>query len=307
VGVAHATVSSYPTCCTVIVEPLHVALVSRDNSVRAQMATAFDAAPASWKVTIHEEPVSADAVVYGPDLGSVSGIVFDPAHPEIAYERIRATTSTEAPVIAVTSTRGGTGATSVALHLAASAARSRRVCLIDLDLKWGIEWRLGFDEMRRWRPGEDVRKATVPVAGGFRVVAPDAGTSEALDDLIERAAGAFDVVIADAPVGMALDAALARSSFGVLVVQATVPGARRAAAFCAEQKEIRWAIVANRLGGGGETTLEGLRRISGRRIALELPCTPSLRDAEDKGRLLLQRWSRWSRRIDSLARALQIA
>jgi Mrp family chromosome partitioning ATPase len=305
--VARATVPSYPTCCTVLVEPLHIALVSRDDSVRAQMASAFDAAPASWKVTLHHEPVSADAVVYGPDLGSASGIVFDPARPETAYEHIRAMTLTEAPVIAVTSTRGGTGATSVALHLAASAARSHRVCLIDLDITWGIEWRLGFDEMRRWRPGEDVREAMVPVAGGFGVVAPAVRTSEALDDLIERAAGAYEVVIADAPAGIALDAALARSSVGVLVVQATVPGARRAAAFCARQKEIRWAIVANRLGGGGETTLERLRRISGRRIALELPCTPSLRDAEDKGRLLLQRWSRWSRRIDSLARALQIA
>jgi MinD-like ATPase involved in chromosome partitioning or flagellar assembly len=289
------------------VEPFHVALVSRDDSVRAQMAAAFDAAPASWKVTLHREPVSADAVVYGPDLGSVSGIVFDPAHPEAAYEHIRAMSSTEAPVIAVTSTRGGTGATSVALHLAASAARSRRVCLIDLDITWGIEWRLGFDEMRRWQPGEDVKEATVPVAGGFRVVAPAVRTREALDALIELAARAFEVVIADAPAGVALDAVLARSSVGVLVVQATVPGAKRAAAFCARQKEIRWAIVANRLGGGGETTLDGLRRTSRRRIALELPCTPSLRDAEDKGRLLLRRWSRWSRRIDSLARALQIA
>src|SRR5918996_3329890 len=59
------------------VEPLHVALVSRDASVRAQMAAAFDAAPASWKVTIHDEPVPADAVVYGPDVGAASGIPFD--------------------------------------------------------------------------------------------------------------------------------------------------------------------------------------------------------------------------------------
>jgi hypothetical protein len=289
------------------VEPLHVALVSRDDSVRAQMAVAFDAAPASWKVTIHEEPVPADAVVYGPDVGPSSGIPFDAMHPESAFEHIRAMTSTEVPVIPVTSTRGGTGATSVALHLAAAAAHSRRVCLLDLDLTWGIEWRLGFDEMRRWRPGEDVLEASIPVTGGFRVVAPDLGTGEVLEDLFERAAGAFDVVVADAPEGIALDVALARSSVGVLVAQATIPGARRAAAFCARRHEIRWAVVANRLGGGGETTLEGLRRISSCRVALELPCTPSLRDAEDKGRLLPRRWSRWSRRIDSLARALQIA
>ena len=289
------------------VEPLHVALVSRDASVRAQMAAAFDAAPASWKVTIHDEPVPADAVVYGPDVGAASGIPFDSTHPESAFESIRAMASTEAPVIPVTSTRGGTGATSVALHLAGAAAQSRRVCLIDLDLTWGIEWRLGFDEIRRWRPGEDVMEASIPVTGGFRVVAPDLGTSDAIEDLVERAVSAFDVVVADAPEGMVLDAVLARSSVGVLVVQATIPGARRAAAFCARRQGIRWAVVANRLGGGGETTLEGLGRISGRRIALELPCTPSLRDAEDKGRLLPRRWSRWSRRIDSLARALQIA
>jgi hypothetical protein len=271
------------------------------------MAVAFDTAPASWKVTIHEKPVPADAVVYGADVGSASGIPFDPTHPESAFERIRAMTLTEAPVIPVTSTRGGTGATSVALHLAAAAAQSRRACLIDLDLTWGIEWRLGFDEIRRWRPGEDVMEASIPVRGGFRVVAPDLGTSEALDDLIERAASAFDVVVADAPEGIALDAAVTKSSVGVLVVQATIPGARRASAFCARRQGIGWAVVANRLGGGGETTLDGLRRVSGRRIALELPCTPSLRDAEDKGRLLPRHWSRWSRRIDSLARALQIA
>jgi MinD-like ATPase involved in chromosome partitioning or flagellar assembly len=210
-------------------------------------------------------------------------------------------------VIPVTSIRGGTGVTSVALHLAAAAAQSRRVCLIDLDLTWGIEWRLGFDDIRRWRPGDDVMEASIPVMGGFRVVAPDVGTSEAVEDLIERAVRAFDVVVADAPEGIALDATLARSSVGVLVVHATIPGARRAAAFCAQRHGIRWAVVANRLGGGGETTIERLARISGRRIALELPCTPSLRDAEDKGRLLPRGWSRWSRRIDSLARALQIA
>jgi Mrp family chromosome partitioning ATPase len=288
-------------------EPLHVALVSRDESVREQMAAAFDTSPASWNVSLHREPVSADAVVYGPDMGPASGIVFDPSDPESAYQRIRAMTSTEPPVITVTSTQGGTGATSVALHLAASAARTRQVCLVDLDLTWGIEWRLGFDEMRRWQQDEAVLEAAVPVAGGFKVVAPAAKSSQALDDLVKGAAGAFEVVIADAPSGAALDAALARSSVGVLVVPATVPGARKARAFCARQNEARWAIVANRLGGGGETTLDGLRRISGRRIALELPCTPSLRDAEDKGKLLLSPWSRWSRRIDSLARALQIA
>jgi Flp pilus assembly CpaE family ATPase len=275
--------------------------------MRTQMAAAFDAAPAGWKVTIHNEPVAADAVVYGPDLGSGYEIVFDPANPKAAFEHIRALTSREAPLIAVTSPRGGTGATSVALHLAASAARSRRVCLVDLDLKWGIEWRLGFDEMRRWGPGEDVDEVAVPVAGGFKVVAPEVRTGEYLDDLIERTVSAFDVVIADAPEGVVLDSILEKAAAGVLVVQASVPGARRAEAFCSRRQETRWAIVANRLGGGGETTLDGLRRISGRRIALELPCTPSLRDAEDKGRLLTQHWSRWSHRIDSLARALQIA
>lgn len=66
-----------------------------------------------------------------------------------------------------------------------------------------------------------------------------------------------------------------------------------------------WAVVCNRLGPGGEMTRTELERIVEHRIGLELPCTPALRDAEDEGKLLGLRVSRYSRRVVQLARALR--
>jgi hypothetical protein len=68
--------------------------------------------------------------------------------------------------------------------------------------------------------------------------------------------------------------------------------------------QLNWLLVSNRCGPGGETTRAELQAIIGRRVALELPCAPSLRDAEDDGRLLTSRLSPWVRRVDRLAGTL---
>ncbi|HEX3327543.1 MAG TPA: hypothetical protein VHV50_11150, partial [Actinomycetota bacterium] len=60
-----------------------------------------------------------------------------------------------------------------------------------------------------------------------------------------------------------------------------------------------------RLGRGGETTRRQIEEIVGRKVALELPCCPGLRDAEGKQRLVALRWSRWGQAVIRLGRALE--
>jgi hypothetical protein len=66
-----------------------------------------------------------------------------------------------------------------------------------------------------------------------------------------------------------------------------------------------WAVVTNKLGPGGETTRAELQELlGGRPIAIELPCCPALRDAEDDARLLASDRHRWRRAVKRLAAAL---
>ena len=66
----------------------------------------------------------------------------------------------------------------------------------------------------------------------------------------------------------------------------------------------RSALVINRTGWGGELTRAAIARIVQRRIALELPFSPGLRDAEDRCELLTSPLSPWLHKIRRLARAL---
>ena len=185
--------------------------------------------------------------------------------------------------ILVSAPSGGTGVTSVALHIAAEfVARNHRTALVDLDPARGAHARLGLDA------GDDP-DAPVPVAGGFRLVR----TAVSLDDS-ER-------VVIDAPVGWlpevdAIDA-------GVLVCAPSPRGADRAHRMLEEHTAIPWHVVVNRLGPGGETTRTRFARTIGREV-MELPCCPALRDAEDVCVLLARGWTRWSRRVRRLAALL---
>jgi hypothetical protein len=66
-------------------------------------------------------------------------------------------------------------------------------------------------------------------------------------------------------------------------------------------------VVTNRLGPGGETTRPQIESVIGRKVGLELPCWPGLRDAEGERRIGSLRWSRWGLALGRLARALDRA
>ena len=288
--------------CDRDVRSLDVAAVSRDPAIRSELARAFDSAPATWRINLYESPpAQADVVVLGPDV-SGDGISFDPVQPERMLEEIaeRAVTSN---LIAVTSPGGGTGLTSVALHVAKVAAESHRTCFLETR-PGGVGLRLSLpDSVPTWTDAAE-NQPSVPVAGGFRAfLAP----SEPMDPhrVVDHVTDTFDIVLAEVPM---LDRALlARARCAVLVMPPTIPGAVRARAVLQAAPSTRWAIVTNRLGPGGETTTAALERILDARIAVELPTCAALRDAEDDGRLLSSPFHAWWRAVRRLWRALENA
>lgn len=297
---------------------LRVALVSRERSVRLAAATAFDAAPADWQVTLHDEaPEDAGAVVvYGRDVESGNGISFDPSHPERMLSELHALEGPRAArKIAVTGAGRGTGVTTVALHLCKRLAAAGSTCFVDLDAGCGARERLGLgdEQVRTWAeagPDEDaLRLSALPLQGGFRaLLSPDDGRDpDDAPELVQRTARAFERVVVDVPHGELLEDTLTVCDVAVLIVPPTPTGAHRARACLERFPDARWAIVANRAGPGGETTRSALARMLGRPVTIELPCWAALRDAEDEGRLLGARLSRWSYRLELLARTLERA
>jgi Flp pilus assembly CpaE family ATPase len=294
-------------------EPIvHVAVVSRDPALRMEVARAFDAAPPSWDVTMYEEaPADADVTVATPEVDCPGALAFDPSRPEDIITEVAAATSVQGRVIAVTSPAGGTGVTTVALHLAALAARRSTTCFVDLDTTWTACDRLGLPgDARTWAEARDshgtLEQIALPIAPGLRALLAPRGRSAADRHRIPSlAAQSFERVVVDAPPGGYIRPVLEEAYCCVLVVPPTIPSARRAHEFLEAHHDLRWAVVINRLGPGGELTRSGLRRVMGCRIAVELPCCPSLRDREDEGALLSTAWSRWARGLRRLDHALE--
>jgi hypothetical protein len=293
---------------------VRVAVVSRDPVHRMEVARAFDAAPTSWHVTMHDEaPADADVTVATPEVDCPGAVVFDPARPDDVLTAVSATTRARGRVIAVTSPAGGTGVTSVALHLAALAARRSSTCFVDLDTTWTAGDRLGLPgAARTWADAgetrESLEQSALPIAPGFRVLlAPRGRGASDRYQIAERAAESFERVVADAPPGDYIRPVLEGAHCCVLVLPPTIPAARRAHEFLDEHRGLKWAVAINRLGPGGEVTRSGLRRVLGCRIAVELPCCPSLRDREDEAALLATPWSRWARGLRRLYDALENA
>jgi Flp pilus assembly CpaE family ATPase len=294
----------------------HVAVVSRDPTIRRAAAVAFDGAPATWRVELFDSPPEggADVVVLGPDAAEDGGVRFDPAAPELLVEEVaRALGHRDSLTVAVTSAAGGVGTTTVALHLAQALAESAETCVVDLGSDRAVALRLGLGDQapRTWGDlGPDdasLRRCAVPVPGGFRVLlAP--GTHEpshvSISDLVVRTGGGFERVVYDVPPGKHQHDALELMRATVLVVSATVVGARRARPLLEAYPGMAWAVVLNRLGPGGETTRSALQRALGHPVALELPCSAALRDVEDGGRLVSSPLSRWRRSVGRLGRAL---
>jgi hypothetical protein len=204
-------------------------------------------------------------------------------------------------VIAVTSAMGGCGVTTVALHLARAFAHRVDTCLIEGHRAAGAAERLGLPRagLKTWpvedRSSRSLRLAALPVGTAGRVMfAPE--DSSADHDLVELASEQFGLVVVDVPVSTE---APARCSPTVFVVGSSRPGVARARTRLDRFDEPR-AIVFNRTGPGGEWTDRRLESELGARAAVHLPHSPSLRDAEDDGRLL-RRSSRWAARIERLA------
>ncbi len=101
--------------------------------------------------------------------------------------------------------------------------------------------------------------AALPVPGGFRILlAPD---HTACVQAIERVASCFDRVVVDVPAGPALEPSLARCHAAVLVIAPTPTSVHRARDALGRCDGVRWAIVINRLGLGGEMGRPALERL----------------------------------------------
>lgn len=281
--------------------------MSRDDDVRLQLARAFDRAPASWVVSLHETPPDdADVTVAGPDVAIAGSIVFDPAHPERLVPDIQnvATRSSEGKRIFVMGATGGSGATSLALHLAAAAGG----CLVETR-PGDIRRRLDMGSARSWSGDQQasIELDALPVAPGFRaLLAPRAPSTEDVATAVARASSAFSVLFVDSGPDVAMRLATP-GDLCVLVLCPTRPAAERAREILDGGDAFRWAVVTNRVGPGSVLTRRRLEQILDRRISIELPCSPGLRDAEDEGRLLTSPLSRWSWNVKRLCRALETA
>lgn len=310
-AVTHATARTAATGEGPVMSRPHVAIVARDPAARTSAAAAFQGAPSHWSVTLHEDPVAADVIVCEPGMGCDGAVVFDPASPERTLADVARRLVPTVHVQVVTGAGGGVGATTLALHLSAAAAAVRSTCFVDLDTTWGAAARFGLEraEVKTWADAgteeEDLRLAALPLRGGFRALLAPAGRSIP-GDLLPRVGAIFDGLVVDAPVG-ALASALVSATAVVVVVAATRPGVKRAGEVLERIGDLPTAIVLNRAWGGGAVTANQASDLLGRRVAVELPATPSLRDAEDEGHVLEGPWSRYTRRVGTLARALERA
>jgi cellulose biosynthesis protein BcsQ len=288
---------------------LEVAVVSNDPDARMAAARAFDSAPISWSVALHREaPTDADVVVLGPDMEG-EGIRFDLEDADSLVERIEEAAARSGRAIVVSGVGRGVGCTSIALHLAAEFARTHETLFVDLDCSFGAADRLGFEgDHATWADCGDSRAeleaATVPVAGGFRVLlAPQEARPP--KDLLTRACAAFERVVVDCPYEGPLDDSLTLADAAVVVIPSTAVGARRLERIARRFERIPHALVANRTGPGSEVARSKMSRVIGRSVAVELPASGRLRDAEDEGRLFTSPLSRWRWSIARLAKALE--
>jgi hypothetical protein len=286
---------------------LQIAVVSDDPDIRLEAARAFDEAPASWSVTLHTTvPDDADIVVLGPDARG-EGIPFDPSKPNRLIDEIKTLTAErDDAVIAVTAASGGVGTTSLALHLAAALAPELAVGFVELAPGAGARLGLTPGEHLTWAELDDSvdsrARCFIPVAPGFRaLLAPFDGDDPGL--ALKRARGAFDLLIVDTPPEYASET-FSEADAGVVVMAPTAPQAQRVVAALQELPDTDLAVVTNRTGPGGETTRTQLSSLLGRPIALELPCCAALRDAEDEGRLVSLKWTRYGRAVVRLANTL---
>ncbi|MDQ3662161.1 MAG: hypothetical protein M3454_14110 [Actinomycetota bacterium] len=299
--------------------------MAREPGMRMAAAKAFDNAPPQWSVDLYTEPPpECDVVLVCPDVPDPRppGVIsFDPADSaEVLRKIMSRAAGRRLPLVSVTGPGRGCGVTSLALHLSRALVAFGTVCFVDLDEQWGAAHRLGLEPgaLKSWRDfdgsAESVSSCALPTPGGFRALfsplpaslgsaeleprRPDEGV------LLAEARSLFEAVVVDISSPSVFERTVPHCEVAVLVLPPSRPAAARARCLLEAWPALTWMVVTNRMGPGGETTRSELEHILGRRISLELPCAPSLRDAEDDGRLLTSGLSRWIRRVERLARAL---
>lgn len=278
---------------------LRVAIVCPDQELQMAAARAFDAAPGDWELGLHPEPIEEADVLVAVGCEVPGAVPMDLSRPGDALAEI-ARRSSRRRLIAVVGASGGCGATSVLLHLAAARARRERTAAVELGRGPEALARLGVDA--DGLPPDRPDPFVLPVPGGFRLVSSRTGAIDA-EAAIEMAFEGAACVL----VGLPHEdlAGWQPPLFRALIVMTpSRPSARKAAALMGERPDLPWVPVTNRVGPGSEMTRVDIERILDRRVALELPCSPGLRDAEDDLKLLTSPLSPWRMRIQRLSEAL---
>jgi hypothetical protein len=291
-----------------------VAILVKDPALRLRVAEAFDEAPQNWTVSFSDVPAPEADVVVVEDLGAGDGVVFDALQPdrlipEIQARLRRSLKPSAGRAVAVTGVPGA-GATSIAMHLALIWGRRSETCYLDLDTSWSSAPRLGLpEEAITWagvKSAEAVRASSLPIAPGLRaLVAPVGGTDLEDAKLVRWALKEFQRTVVDLPYARWLPQTADAMDVAVVVMSPCVAHAHRVARMLATISVERIAVVTNRLGRGGETTRAQLESIVGRKIAVELPTFPGLRDVEGRHSLASLTWCRWGRALQRLARAIE--
>ena len=283
-----------------------IAIVCHDEAMRMQAAKAFDEAPIEWTIGLFDEaPPDADLIVRAPGIEG-EGIELDLEDPSSTLKEIesRLTRRGAGKVIEVVSTGGGTGCTSLALHLAAYLSSEVPALYVESHPDRGARLRLGLDhEGPSWSDVEgadDLVSSALPIQGGFRALLAGSEDGEIPDRCVRWAQARYPFVVLDR--GPA--APSSPDGAAILLMSASIPSARRAVKILEATDLSPCALIANRLGPGSEVTFEMLEGVVGRRFALTLPVSPALRDSEDEGRLLGRSSTVWSRRVGLLAEAL---
>ena len=290
-------------------DALEIAVVSRDGDVRLEAARAFDAAPPSWSVRLHETvPSGADVLVIGPDIDHEGrAIRFEPGRAQNLLGDIELAAATRDRCVYVVGPCGGAGVTTISLHLAAKLATRKTTCYVESS--WGATGaRLGFpDDHTTWldivEPDGSLATAALPAPGGFRALLASAGRVVP-PEVMTHVRRNYEFVVIDAHQDQLGSLILDEGELAVMVVPPTRVGARRARATLSRRPDLRWGVVTNRTGSGGDLGRIELQDAIGHSVLDHLPYSPRLRAAEDDGALVLSRWSVWNRKIDRLALAL---
>lgn len=160
-----------------------------------------------------------------------------------------------APVLTIAQQKGGTGKTTLAAHLAAAFAASRRVALLDIDPQRSL---------RRWH---ELRSARVPAPAAI-AFADTAGWR--LSGTLDQLRRAHDLVLIDSPPQIDTEARLAiRAADLVLVPVQPSPldlwaAEGTLALAAAEHRPVR--LVLNRAPGGGRLRAAIEAEIGGRAL-----------------------------------------